>query len=176
MNDTCLALQGMQAQRLRASLADRDYSQTRAVISIAQDLGATLVTAPAPVPDPSEANSVSLALADVVDMNLQSRYRIFSVRMHMQISQAPYESDSAKDNPTDRTRTSAGTLCPRGRQHLSSIGELSLLRPTENAAIPLMHLRMHNSAHCWCHMTAMSQYEYVIELPLVAIELVASCR
>lgn len=81
-------------------MADRDYSQTRAVISIAQDLGATLVTAPAPVPDASEANSVSLALADVVDMSLQSRYQILSVRMHTQISQAPHEDDSAEHNPT----------------------------------------------------------------------------
>lgn len=63
-------------QRPRLSLANRGYnSQTSAVIALAQDLGAVLQTAcaPAPAPEQAPANSVSLALADVVDEQLQHR-------------------------------------------------------------------------------------------------------
>ena len=61
--------------RLRLSLADPDYLPARAVVSLVRDLGDTLLTAPAPAAAlaPSQANTVSLALADVVDHDLQSR-------------------------------------------------------------------------------------------------------
>ncbi len=61
--------------RLRLSLADPDYSPNRAVVSLVRDLGDTLLMAPAPAAalPPSQANTVSLALADVVDHDLQSR-------------------------------------------------------------------------------------------------------
>lgn len=64
------------AQRLRLSLADRRYSPTRAIVALVRDLGGTLLTAPAPAAAlaPSQANTVSLALADVVDRDLQSRW------------------------------------------------------------------------------------------------------
>ena len=63
-------------QRPRLSLANSGYnSQTSAVIALAQDLGAVLPTpgAPAPAPEQAPANTVSLALADVVDEQLQHR-------------------------------------------------------------------------------------------------------
>ena len=74
------------AERLRLSLEDRQYSQTRAVIALVQDLGATLLQGPAPAAAlaPSQANTVSLALADVVDHDLQTRWPASALHPCMQ--------------------------------------------------------------------------------------------
>lgn len=72
-----LLLQGMDslaaAQRIRLPGADSRFSQTKALISLAEDLGANLPAAPAPAPTAGQPTSVALALADVVDAQLQHR-------------------------------------------------------------------------------------------------------
>ena len=92
------------AKRLRLSLADRDYSQTRAVVALVQDLGDTvLLQAPAPAAAlaPSQANTVSLALADVVDHDLQSRCLASALHSPMQ----DCSSSGACCSPTQKATT-----------------------------------------------------------------------